>query len=229
MFSGVTDCYQPAERKFQLTRQCLELLRDCKHPASIVTKNALIGRDIDVLAEMAGDNLIHAFVSATTLDPELARDMEPRTSIPGARLRAIEMLVDAGIPVGVMVAPVIPGLNDSAVPAILDAAKQAGAMTASYVMLRLPLTVEPVFNEWVERTQPLKAERILNLVRQTRGGELYHSKFGQRMTGTGQIADQIKNMFSVFKKKCGLHNKLPKQDCSLFVRPTPSSGQMRLF
>ncbi len=228
-FSGVTDCFQPAERKFQLTRRCLEVALECRQPISIVTKNALVIRDLDVLKNLAADNLAHVFLSVTTLDPQLARDMEPRTSIPAARLRAIEMLAEAGVPVGVMVAPIIPGLNDSEVPGILEAAKKAGAMTAGFVLLRLPLTVEPVFKEWLERTQPLKAERILARIRETRGGKLNSSAWGERMVGSGEIAEQIKQMFRMFRRKHGLDGKLPPYDCSLFVPPVPKSGQMRLF
>ncbi|MDA1052191.1 MAG: PA0069 family radical SAM protein [Planctomycetota bacterium] len=228
-FSGVTDCFQPAERRFKLTRRCLEVALECRQPISIVTKNALVLRDLDILQRLAADNLAHVFLSITTLDAQLARDMEPRTSIPSARLRAIETLTDAGIPVGVMVAPIIPGLNDSEVPGILEAAKTAGAMTAGFVLLRLPLTVEPVFKEWLERTQPLKAERVLGRIRETRGGKLNSSAWGERMVGSGEIAEQIKQMFRLFKRKHGLDSKLPPHDCSLFVPPVPKSGQMRLF
>ncbi len=228
-FSGVTDCFQPAERKFRLTRQCLEVVQVCFQPVSIVTKNALVLRDLEILRGLAVHNLVHVFLSVTTLDAQLARDMEPRTSIPSARLRAISTLAEAGVPVGVMVAPIIPGLNDSEVPAILEAAKNAGAAVAGYVLLRLPLTVEPVFTEWLERTQPLKAERVLGRVRETRGGKLNSSSWGERMAGTGEIADQIKTMFRLFKKKLGLDQKLPPHNCDLFEPPVPKSGQQWLF
>jgi DNA repair photolyase len=228
-FSGVTDCFQPAEREFRLTRRCLEVALECYQPVGIVTKNALVLRDLKILKGLAAHKLVRVFVSITTLDAQLARDMEPRTSIPTARLRAIGILAEAGIPVGVMVAPIIPGLNDSEVPSILEAAKSAGAMTASYVLLRLPLTVEPVFQEWLERTQPLKAERVLGRVRETRGGRLNSSTWGERMVGSGEIANQIKQMFRLFKQKNGLDAKLPPQDCSHFRPPVPSSGQRRLF
>lgn len=228
-FSGVTDCYQPAERHFQLTRQCLQVALDSRQPVGIVTKNALIERDLDLLAEMASMNLVHAFLSVTTLESSLAREMEPRTSIPAARLRAIESLADRGIPVGVMVAPIIPGLNDNEIPAILQAAKDAGAMTAGNIMLRLPLNVAPVFQEWLERCQPLKAERILARVRQTRDGQINSSQFGQRMTGSGEIADQIQSMVKVFKRKLKMDRPLPDYDCSQFRRPEPASAQQWLF
>lgn len=229
MFSGVTDCFQPAEREFRLTRQCLEVAEEAHQPVSIVTKNALVLRDLEILKGLAAHNLVHVFLSLTTLDAQLARDMEPRTSIPPARLRAITTLAEAGVPVGVMLAPIIPGLNDSEVPAILEAARDAGATAAGYVLLRLPLTVEPVFIEWLERTQPLKAEKVLGRVRETRGGKLNNSTWGERMVGTGEIADQIKKVFRLFRQKHGLDRKLPPHNCDVFCPPTPSSGQRRLF
>lgn len=228
-FSGVTDCYQPAERKFQLTRQCLEVALECRQPVSIVTKNALIVRDLEILSRLASENLVHAFISITTLDPQLARDMEPRTSIPAARLRALKTLADAGVPVGVMLAPVIPGLNDTEIPSILEAAKNARAMTAGYVLLRLPLTVAPVFKEWLERTQPSKVERVLGRVQTTRGGKLNSSVWGERMVGSGVVADHIRKMFRLFQRQHGLDGKFPSHDCSRFRPPLPKSGQMRLF
>jgi DNA repair photolyase len=228
-FSGVTDCYQPAEREFRLTRQCLEIALECRLPVGIVTKNALVVRDLDLLREMASLRLIHVNVSLTTLDAELARVMEPRTSIPSARLRAIEMLAQAGIPTRVMVAPVIPGLNDSEIPSILAAAKAAGAQGASYILLRLPVTVEPVFQEWLRRTQPLKAQKIEGLIRETRSGKMNTSDWGERMVGTGQIAEQVQKLFRVFAQKHQLDQALPAADISQFRPATPRSGQLRLF
>jgi DNA repair photolyase len=229
VFSGVTDCYQPAERQFRLTRQCLEVALECRLPVGIVTKNALVVRDLDILQEMAARRLAQVNISITTLDPELARTMEPRTSIPAARLRAIQTLSQAGIPTRVMVAPIIPGLNDNEIPAILEAAKAAGAMGAGSILLRLPMTVEPVFREWLARTQPLKLERIENLIRETREGKLSNSEWGKRMSGSGPIAEQIKNLFHVFVKKYQLDGKLPPHDFSQFTPPKPKSGQLRLF
>jgi len=229
VFSGVTDCYQPAERQFRLTRQCLEVALECRLPVGIVTKNALVVRDLDLLREMASLRLVHVNVSVTTLDAELARNMEPRTSIPSARLRAIEMLAQAGIPTRVMVAPIIPGLNDSEIPTILEAAQAAGARGASYILLRLPLTVEPVFREWLSRTQPLRAQKIEGLIRETRGGSLSSSGWGKRMIGTGQIAEQVRNLFRVFVQKYGLDQTLPPHDFSQFRSSIPRSGQLRLF
>jgi len=228
-FSGITDCFQPAERKFKLTRACLGVALEAHQPVGIVTKNALIVRDLDLIKPMADQGLISVSVSVTTLDPELARVMEPRTSIPTARLRAIKELSDAGVPTKVMVAPIIPGLNDDEVPAILQAAKDAGAISASYILLRLPLTVEPVFLEWLERTQPDRKERVLNRIRQTRQGELSDSEFGSRMRGTGEMANQIRSMFQVFCRKFGLDRPLPPLNCDLFKPPVSRTGQQRLF
>jgi DNA repair photolyase len=219
-FSGVTDCYQPAERQFRLTRGCLEVALACRQPVSIVTKNALVVRDLDLLRELAARHLVHAFVSVTTLDTQLARVMEPRTSIPPARLRAVRMLADAGVPVGVMVAPIIPGLNEAQIPGILEAARDHGARSAAYILLRLPLTVEPVFSEWLRRTQPLKADKVAGLIRQTHGGKMNSSQWGKRMTGTGPIAEQIKSLFRLFAHKHGLDRKLPPHDRDQFRRPS---------
>lgn len=229
VFSGVTDCYQPAERQFRLTRECLEVALECRLPVGIVTKNALVVRDLDLLREMAVLRLVHVNISITTLDAELARVMEPRTSIPVARLRAIEILSQAGVPTRVMVAPIIPGLNDSEIPSILEAAKDAGALAAAYVLLRLPLTVEPVFREWLRRTQPLKCEKIEGLIRNTRGGQLSSAEWGKRMTGTGEIAEQIRRLFHVFAQKHKLTRRLPPHDFTKFRPPILSSGQLRLF
>ncbi|QDV21561.1 Radical SAM superfamily protein [Gimesia panareensis] len=228
-FSGITDCYQPAEREFQLTRQCLAVAAEANQPVGIVTKNALVVRDLDLLASMAQRSLINVSISITTLDPELAREMEPRTSIPAARLRAIRELTAAGVPTKVMVSPIIPGLNDHEIPAILQAAKEAGAQSASYIMLRLPLTVEPVFLEWLERTQPTRKERVISRIRQTRDGKLNSAEFGTRIRGTGEIAEQIGNLFQVFARKHGLDQRLPAFDFTQFRPPTTGKGQQWLF
>lgn len=229
VFSGVTDCYQPAEREFRLTRQCLEVALECRLPIGIVTKNALVVRDLDLLGELAARRLVHANISVTTLDPKLARVMEPRTSIPAARLRAIRALTDAGVPTRVLVAPIIPGLNDSEIPAILGAAQAAGAQSASRVLLRLPLMVEPVFREWLQRTQPLKAQKVEGLIRETREGALNSSQWGTRMSGTGAIAEQIQKVFRLFAEKYGLYGPLPPHNFSQFQPPVAQSGQLRLF
>jgi DNA repair photolyase len=228
-FSGVTDCYQPIERKLRLTRQCLEVALECRQPVSIISKNALVVRDLDLLQSMAELRLIHVYLSVTSLDEELARAMEPRTSTPSARLRAVSLLAEAGIPVGVMTAPVIPGLNDSEIPALLKAAREAGAGWAGYVLLRLPLTVRPVFEEWLRRTQGAKADRVEGLIRQTRGGQMNNSRWGERMSGAGEIAEQIRNLHDLFRRKLGLDARLPPHDCSQFRRPKPTSRQITLF
>ncbi|MEQ8856358.1 PA0069 family radical SAM protein [Gimesia sp.] len=228
-FSGITDCYQPAEREFQLTRQCLEVASEANQPVGIVTKNALVVRDLDILQSMAQRSLVNVSLSITTLDPELAREMEPRTSIPAARLRAIRELSAAGVPTKVMVSPIIAGLNDHEIPAILQAAKEAGARSASYIMLRLPLTVEPVFLEWLERTQPTRKERVISRIRQTRDGKLNSAEFGTRIRGTGEISEQIGNLFQVFARKHGLDERLPALDFKQFRPPTTGKGQQWLF
>jgi DNA repair photolyase len=228
-FSGNTDCYQPAERTFRLTRRCLEVAAEFRQPISLITKNALVLRDLDILGRMAEDNLVHVNVSITTLDPELVRSMEPRTSTPAARLRTVQALRQAGVPVRVLVAPVVPGLNDEEIPAILAAAKDAGAQHAAFMMLRLPLTVAPVFLEWLARTQPGRAKKVESRVRGMRGGLLNNSEFGARMRGSGEIARQIAALFRVFARRHGLVGGLPPHDCSKFRRPGPKSEQLWLF
>jgi DNA repair photolyase len=229
VFSGVTDCYQPAERQFHLTRKCLEVAWECRLPVGIVTKNALVVRDADLLTPMAGHRLAHVYLSLTTLDADLARVMEPRTSIPQARLRAVRQLTDSGVPTGVMIAPVIPGLNDSEIPGLLQAAREAGAASAGYVLLRLPLTVEPVFREWLHRTQPLKAAKIESLIKSTREGQMNSSQWGQRMSGTGPIAEQVKKLFRISARRHALDGKLPPHDFSHFRPPASRDGQRWLF
>ena len=229
MMSGVTDCYQPAERHFRLTRQCLEVAWEARQPIAIITKNALVTRDMDLLKQMADHNLISVALSITSLNQELTRVMEPRTSSPSARLRAIRELTEAGIPTHIMVAPVIPGLNDSEIPAILREARDAGATSAGYVLLRLPLTVKPVFLDWLATALPEQQERIEARIRQTRGGDLYQSDFRTRMSGVGEIADQIRQTFELFAKKYGLTKSHRTLDTSQFRRPMPKSGQLRLF
>ncbi|WP_417386829.1 PA0069 family radical SAM protein [Gimesia sp.] len=227
-FSGVTDCYQPAERKFRLTRQCLTVANECNLPLSIITKNALILRDADILEEMAQRDLVHVSISISTIEIELARAMEPRASIPPARIRTIKELSDRNIPVRVLVAPIIPGLNDHSIPKVLEEAKAAGACDAQYILLRLPLTVKPVFLEWLERTQPLKSKKVQNLICETRGGKLNESSWRQRMTGSGVLAEQIKSMFTIFRNKYDFGG-LPQLVTSKFLPPKPINGQLRLF
>lgn len=229
VLSGVTDCYQPAERRFRLTRACLRVMCEARQPASIITKNALVLRDLDILAEMAARNLVSVMISLTTLDEELARVMEPRTATPTARLRTIRELTRAGVPTGVMVAPVVPGLTDQEVPAILAAASEAGARTAGYQLLRLPLAVRPIFLDWLRRELPDKYDRVEARIRDTRGGKLNDARFGARMCGSGAYADQIAQTFCVFARRHGLDRRIPSPDCSQFRPPRAASGQGWLF
>jgi DNA repair photolyase len=228
-FSGVTDCYQPCERQYRLTQQCLQVALEARQPVTIITKNALVGRDLDLLAELSAFRLVRVNLSVTTLDADLARAMEPRTSSPAARLRTIRVLRDAGVPVSVMIAPIVPGLTDSEIPSILKAVADAGAQSAGMVLLRLPYSVKPVFLEWLERTHPLARDRIVARIRACRGGELYRAEFGQRMSGSGEIAAQISQTFQIFRKKYGLDRQPPELDASQFRPPTIKGGQLRLF
>lgn len=228
-FSGITDCYQPIERDYQLTRRCLEVAAEARQPIGIVTKNALATRDLDVLSEMARHRVITVAISVTTLDAELARTMEPRTSTPDARVRAISELASANVPVSVLIGPVIPGLNDSEIPAILKAASEAGAKQASWTLLRLPLTVRPIFEDWLSRVRPLDRERVASRIQLCRDGGMNDASFGSRMRGSGQIAEQISQTFRVFATKYGLDRGIVQLDSSGFRSPKPSSGQLRLF
>jgi DNA repair photolyase len=227
--SGVTDCYQPAERHFRLTRGCLEVAVEARQPLTIITKNALVLRELDLLRDLAADNLVHVIMSVTTLDAVLARSMEPRTSTPAAKLRAVRTLADAGVPVSILVAPVIPGLNDSEMPSILAAAKEAGAMAAGWQMLRLPGAVGPVFLEWLGRTRPDALRKVEGRIRDVRGGKLNSSTFGERMRGTGEAAHQIRELFRLFARRHGLDGELPPFDVTKFRPPASRSGQRRLF
>lgn len=229
VMSGVTDCYQPAERKFKLTRACLEVAHEFRQPIGIITKNALLVRDLDVLTALNEKRLVGVNLSITTLDHDLARTLEPRTSTPAAKLQAIRKLTDAGLSVRVMVAPVIPGLNDSHIPAVLEAARDAGAVAANYILVRLPLTVLPVFQEWLERTHPSHRERIEHLIQSTREGKLNSSNFGDRMRGKGALAQQIEQTFKIFKRKLGYKDEPRDLDYTQFAVPLPKKGQLRLF
>jgi DNA repair photolyase len=229
VFSGVTDCFQPIERELQLTRGCLAVAAECRQPIGIITKNALVTRDIDHLAELAAHGAVRVAVSITTLDQELARVMEPRTSSPAARLRAIVQLSAAGIPTEVMTAPIIPGLNDHEIPALLAAAREAGAVSAAYVLLRLPSTVRDVFLDWLRRRRPNHAAKVENFIRSSRGGKLYSSRWSERQTGRGPIAEQIAQTFQVFAKRHGLDQRLGPLNAEAFRPPRATSGQLELF
>jgi DNA repair photolyase len=225
--SGVTDCYQPAERKFRLTRRCLEVLAEFRNPASLITKNHLVTRDIDVLRELARHDAVSVHVSITTLDRQLAARLEPRTSGPELRLDAIRQLTRAGIPCGVMVAPTIPGLNDHEVISILQAAAEAGARAAGYVVLRLPLGVAPLFETWLEQRYPDRKEKVLGQIKSMRHGKLNESSFGARMKGEGPLAEQIKKVFEVGCRKAGLNLRPIELSTRAFRRPP--GAQMLLF
>lgn len=225
--SGNTDCYQPAEKHFRLTRQCLEVLLDFRNPAGIITKNHLITRDIDILREMASYNSVLAVISVTTLDQKLAGLMEPRTSRPYLRLKAIEELTAAGIPVMVLVAPVVPGLTDHEIPEIIKSTVSAGAKRAAYVMLRLPYAVSELFTEWVETHYPNRKNKILNRIKSVRNGKLNSAEFGKRMKGEGIFARQVKDLFEISCKKNGIFNS--KIELSAEHFRNPEDKQQSLF
>ena len=220
-----TDPYQPIERQQRVMRQILEVLAETRHPVSIVTKSALIERDIDLLADMAKQGLAATFLSITTLDKNLARTLEPRAAAPQRRLDTVSRLREAGIPVGVMVAPVIPVLTDYELEAIVTAAHSAGAQSVEYILLRLPLEVADLFEEWLAQHYPLKADHVMNRVRDSRGGQAYDPTFHQRLRGSGAYADLIAQRFALIRKKLGLEGRLPALRSDLFRKPD-LSGQM---
>lgn len=224
--SGVTDCYQPAERHFRLTRRCLEVCAELRHPIAIITKNALITRDLDVLSELARFNCVAVNLSVTTLDMELGSRLEPRASRPAARLRAIRELSQAGIPTGVMVAPVIPGLTDHELPAIIEAAAEAGASRAGYILQRLPHAVKDVFTRWLDDHAPTKKARILDRLRAMRRGKLCTSDWDQRMSGSGVFAEQLKAMFEVAARRAHLNDDRCELTTDHFRKP---GEQLTLF
>ncbi|HSE36588.1 MAG TPA: PA0069 family radical SAM protein [Blastocatellia bacterium] len=225
--SGVTDCYQPIERKLGLTRRCLEVLAEFRNPVVIVTKNQLVTRDIDLLRELASFNAAAVCVSVTTLDAELARVMEPRTSTPANRLEAIKALTAAGVPVRVLAAPVIPGLTDHEIPSIIQAAAKAGAQHAGYVVLRLPHGVGDLFEGWLDEHFPDRKKKVLNRIREMRGGRLNDPNFGTRMRGEGVFAEQIKSMFALACRRSGMEFGGHELSTSAFRRA--GGAQLRLF
>jgi len=225
-----TDPYQPAERRLGVTRAILEVLRDFRHPVTIVTKGALIQRDIDILAEMAEMRLACVTLSVTTLDRSLARVMEPRAATPQRRLETIAALAKAGIPTGVLSAPMIPALNDSEMEDILAAAKEAGAVTAGYTMLRLPLELKALFKEWLETHVPNKAAHVLSLVAQSHGGKLYDSAWGKRMVGYGPYADMLSMRFDRAARRLGFARRHTEPlDVTLFRPPAQKGDQLALL
>lgn len=224
--SGVTDCYQPAEKIFELTRGCLKVLQEFKNPFTIITKNFQVTRDIDIISEMASRNQAAVFVSVTTLDEQLCGKLEPRTSRPQMRLQAIRRLAEVGIPVGVMIAPVIPGITDSEILPILDAVAQAGARFSGFVPLRLPYAVSPLFQAWLGEHFPDRKEKVLHRIESLRGGKLNDPQFGSRMRGQGQFAHQIKQMHEVGCKRTGINSTDLELSTAFFARP---GEQMKLF
>jgi DNA repair photolyase len=226
----VTDPYQPIERRLEITRRCLEVLLDFRNPVAIITKGHLIARDADLLAALANFECAAVSISVTTLDPVLQRAMEPRAPRPELRLRAIEALARAGVPVGVLVAPIVPGLTDHEVPRILEAAAAAGATHAGRVVLRLPHATKEIFEEWLERHFPARREKVLSRLRALGGGRLYDSRFGVRQRGTGPFAEQIDALFEMGVRRAGMQNERPHLSMQRFRVPRDAdSPQLALF
>jgi len=225
--SGVTDCYQPAEKKLQLTRRCLEVLAEFRNPVMIITKNALVTRDIDLLSELAQHGAAAVFISITTLDPELTRIMEPRTSSPQMRLDAVGRLSEAGIPVGVLNAPIIPAINDHEMPAVLAAAKDAGAISAGYTMVRLPFQLKSIFESWLDTHFAERKDKVLHRIQEMHGGKLYDPQFGKRMKGEGVYANQMNALFHATIRKLGLDERDFNVSAAAFRRP--EGAQKSLF
>lgn len=227
--SGVTDPYQPIERRLKLTRRVLDVLAEFRNPVIVITKNHLVTRDVDLLAALAEHDAVCVYLSVTTLDATLARTMEPRTSSPERRLEAIATLARAGIPTGVLVAPIVPALTDSEIPRILEACAAAGARYAGHVVLRLPHGVKEIFEEWLAVHYPDRKDKILARVRTLRGGELYQARFGERMSGTGIFAEQIHALFETSRQRFGLASRGPAPSTAAFRRPPVSGDQGELF
>ena len=225
-----TDPYQPIERRYRLTRAIIEVLADCGHPFTLLTKNALVERDLDLLEPLARRNLVSVALSVTTLDNRLSAKLEPRASAPHRRLQAIRRLSEAGIPTGVMFAPVIPAVNDAEMEAVLAAAREAGAGTAGMVLLRLPHEVAPIFRDWLDAHLPERAGHVMSLVNQARGGRDYDAGFGQRQSGTGEWARLLGQRFDLATRKLGYATRRETRlDCSQFVAPRKPGPQGELF
>ncbi len=223
--SGNTDCYQPLEKKYRITRSLLEVFLKFRHPVGIITKNALILRDLDILSELAAMNLTRVYISITTLDEELRRVLEPRTSSSQNRLKAIRALTDAGIPTGIMTAPIIPGLNSDEIPDLIKAAADHGAVSAGYTMVRLNGDVKDIFHDWLQKNRPDAANKVWNHITNAHGGSVSDSRPGIRMRGEGNVAESIQQLFRLCKRKHLEGRGMPEFDFSLFMRP----GQMSLF
>jgi DNA repair photolyase len=232
-FSGNTDPYQPVERKLQLTRRCLEVFLKYRNPVEIVTKNFLVTHDLDILQQLASLNLVHVLISITSLDPELVRVMEPRTSTPAKRLEAIEILATNKIPVGVNAAPIIPGLNDEALPSILEEASARGATSAGYILVKLPGEVKSIFLDWLHRELPERESKIVNRIREVRSGKLSDGRFGTRMRGEGKMAETIEDLFRLACKKYHLNERMIALSREHFLRTpgtvTPQEQQLEIF
>lgn len=227
MLSGVTDAFQPIERKLKITRGCLGVFAEARNPVSIITKNYLVTRDIDYLQELAEYKAVHVTLSVTTLDRDLARVMEPRTSQPHRRLQAIEKLSEAGIPVGVNVAPIIPGLTDHESVDILKAAREAGATHAGYTIVRLPYGVKDLFQDWLEEHFPDRKRKVLNRIKNLKGGQLNKGEFGERFKGEGAFYEQIRELFAIQTERLGFNKHRTSLSTEHFRRP--QAGQMNLF
>ena len=226
--SGNTDCYQPVERQLRITRRILEVFREFRNPVSIVTKSALVGRDVDILADLAAHGAVEVMLSLTTLDVDLARRMEPWAAPPRSRLGTVRALSAAGIPTGVIIAPVIPGLNDEEIPRIVAAAAAAGARSVSWQLLRLPSPVDELFAGWLAAHFPDRCERVLGRLRACRGGELTDARFGHRLRGQGVYVEQIRALFEVSARRHRLDRPLPPLNTAAFRRPVRSGEQLRL-
>jgi DNA repair photolyase len=223
-----TDAYQPAERRLGITRALLQVLQEFRHPLTLITKSALVERDTDLLEALAADNLVQVVLSFSTLDPDLARTLEPRATAPHRRLTSLERLSAAGVPCGVLVAPVIPGLTDHELEAILQRARAAGAGSAGYVLLRLPLEVRPLFHDWLALHRPERAAKVIGQLRDCRGGRDYDSDFATRMQGTGPLARLIADRFRISARRLGFL-PAPELDVGRFRVPARLSGQLSLF
>ena len=226
--SGITDPYQPVEKKLGITRSCLEVLVECRNPVVFITKNHLITRDIDLLQQLAAHKAVVAYISITSLDPQLAHQLEPRASSPAQRLHAIRELSQAGIPVGVSLAPVIPAINEDEIPAILNAAAEAGAQFAGSTIVRLPFSVKDIFAAWLERHFPERKVKVLGRIRDMQGDTLSHGEFGKRLKGEGIFAEQIQALVKISMRRAGLTGK-PEVSTAAFRRPRDIGGQMELW
>jgi DNA repair photolyase len=225
-----TDGYQPLEKRLEVTRSILAVLTRCRHPVTIVTKSALVLRDMDLLSDLAKDGLVSVSLSITSLTNDIKRTLEPRAASPQARLKVVRQLAEAGIPVGVLLAPVIPAITDHEMEDILAAAKEAGASRAGYVLLRLPHEVKTLFREWLVEHYPDRAKHVMSLINQTRGGKDYDSRFGQRMSGTGPYAELLRTRFELARRKCGFDSSTDRHELTaeLFRPPTPDQSQLTL-